>query len=265
MPKQNKAKTAGEGSKPAGKTHAKPPLPPPVIRKVPSLDSKFKGDSKAKVYAGGAFLRAPSPRNLPMPPTRWAGRGSALASAAAVATAATMPPPPSTAASATAAAQHTGLERGTGVRRELQGNLLYLTLGARFPAASYSDLAGKVTGMLLEGLDEDELAEVLADGALRNDYVGEALALLVEETSDERAVRALAAPVAPPPQPPPSGCPPALQVDIGAAHAAAAAEAVATSGLTPALSGIGMRMSPRVSSNKYQTSNILGALPLRVA
>jgi hypothetical protein len=140
------------------------------------------------------------------------------------------------------------------VRRQLQGNLLYLTLSARFPAELYSDLAGKITGMLLEGLDAGEVADALSDKATRDGYVDEALALL-QESGDERAVRALAAAAPPLPRRP------MLQVDVRAAHEAQASETGASSGLTPGLGGLGLRMSPRVSTNKYQTSNIL-AVPV---
>ena len=154
-----------------------------------------------------------------------------------------------------------GLERGTVVRRELQGNVLLLMLKPRFPADNYSDLAGKTTGMLLEGLDAAEMGQVLTDETLRNDYVRESLGLLVE-AGDERAVRALAEPV-PAPAPAPAAWRGAgLTVDIGAALETAAADSAGSTsatGLTPAFGGSWMRMSPRVSSNKYQTTNILAA------
>ena len=253
MGRSSKKNPAGAGAKPeGGKAPSQRPPLPPGIRKVPSLDGKFKGDpsasSKAVVaHAGASFLRAPSPRHLPLPPARWKPRRADSAGA----------PPPAPPASNTGA----GLQRAAGVRRQLQGNLLYLTLSARFPAELYSDLAGKITGMLLEGLDAGEVADVLSDKATRDGYVDEALALL-QESGDERAVRALAAPAPPPPPPLPRR--PMLQVDVRAAHEAQAAETGATSGLTPGLGGLGglgLRMSPRVSTNKYQTSNIL-AVPV---
>jgi hypothetical protein len=256
MGKSSKKNPAGAGAKPeGGKAPSQRPPPPPLppgIRKVPSLDGKFKGDpaasSKAVVaHAGASFLRAPSPRHLPLPPARWKPRRADSAGAPA-------PPPPAPPASDTGA----GLQRAAGVRRQLQGNLLYLTLSARFPAELYSDLAGKITGMLLEGLDAGEVADALSDKATRDGYVDEALALL-QESGDERAVRALAA--AAPPPPPPLPRRPMLQVDVRAAHEAQASETGASSGLTPGLGGLGLRMSPRVSTNKYQTSNIL-AVPV---
>ena len=72
--------------------------------------------------------------------------------------------------------------------------------------------------------------------------------LPLREAGDERAVRALKQPAAQP------QAPPGLMVDIGAAHAAQAADG--STGLTPSVTGL-MRMSPRVSSNPFLSANLL--------
>ena len=125
--------------------------------------------------------------------------------------------------------------------RSHQGNLLYLTLSPRFP-----DLAGKLTGMLLE-LGADDMKEILGSEGRREAAVQEALEVL-REAGDERAVRALKQPAAQP------QAPPGLMVDIGAAHAAQAADG--STGLTPSVTGL-MRMSPRISSNPFLSANLL--------
>jgi hypothetical protein len=126
-----------------------------------------------------------------------------------------MPPPPAPV-----------LRREASVVAELQGNLLYLTLSPRFP-----DLAGKITGMLLE-LGADDVKEILGDEKRREEAVQEAL-MVLREAGDERALRAA--------QPAPA----ALSVDVGAAHEAqAVAERTGTSsGLTPAVAGL-LRSTP---------------------
>uniref|UniRef100_A0A7S2CFU5 PABC domain-containing protein n=2 Tax=Haptolina brevifila TaxID=156173 RepID=A0A7S2CFU5_9EUKA len=213
---------------------------PVAIRKVNSFNSKLHG-----FHAGGSFLRAPSPSKLPLPPTSWAARSSA---AKAENSSSSSAPPP--------VQQGAGLQRSAAVVRELHGNLLLLTLSPRFPTEDYGDLAGKITGMLLEGLEADEIAGILASEQVRDDYIQEALEVLRDD-GDGRAVRALA-------PPPPSSAPlpgVGLTVDVGAAMDSAAAEeaVLLASGLTPSLSAASLvRMSPRVSANKYGTRNILG-------
>ena len=113
--------------------------------------------------------------------------------------------------------------------------------------------------MLLEGLDATELGELLASEATRDEYVSEALAVL-QEAGDERAERALAAPM-PAPQAA-AVLRPALEVDIGAAQAASDA-AGTQSGLTPALAGFGLRASPRVSRCAHHASSPRAALATR--
>ena len=136
------------------------------------------------------------------------------------------------------------LRRQESVVQELQGNLLYLTLSPQYP-----DLAGKITGMLLE-LGADEVKDILGSALKRDQAVQEALGVL-REAGDERALAM--GKVRPPLPAVPPGL--GLSVDIGAAHDAMAAAEVAT-GLTPGLGGL-MRMSPRISSNPFQTANLL--------
>jgi len=151
---------------------------------------------------GSSFLRAPSPSKLPLPPTSWAARSSA---AKAENSSSSSAPPP--------VQQGAGLQRSAAVVRELHGNLLLLTLSPRFPTEDYGDLAGKITGMLLEGLEADEIAGILASEQVRDDYIQEALEVLRDD-GDGRAVRALA-------PPPPSSAPlpgVGLTVDVGGVH-----------------------------------------------
>lgn len=133
---------------------------------------------------------------------------------------------------------------------ELQGNLLHLTLSPRFP-----ELAGKITGMLLE-LEPDEISEILGNETLREEAIQSALQILID-AGDERAVRAMAAPPPPPKK---------LTVDIGMAQAAQEAAEIGgaqATGLTPAFACSGIRMSPRVTSNPFLTANILAGASAR--
>ena len=202
---------------------------PVPVRKVPS----WRGNNQLALYAAGAFNKAPSPGVLPQPPSAWM-RASKRDSGASL-----MPPPPVLQAPPM-------LRRESSVQAELQGNLLYLTLSPQYP-----ELAGKITGMLLE-LGPDEVKVILGDEARRAAAVREALEVL-REAGDERALRAAAPPSAAAAPRAPGG---ALSVDIGAAQAAQAAEAGISSGLTPSVAGL-MRMSPRVSSNPFLTANLL--------
>ena len=231
------AAAAADKSKPEKKSKQKKPdvtAPGPVpIRKIPSMNRKHE----IGLYAAGSFQRAPSPKKLPPPPMRWLKQPAPppppmrrqSSEAAAEATTLLMPPPP--------------MRRQSSVQLELQGNLLYLTL-----APVYPELAGKLTGMLLE-LGNAEVAQILGDQKCREDKVAEALAVL-RDAGDERALN-LAAAV---PAAPVFGAP--LSVDIGAAMAAKEAAEGASSGLTPALHGL-MRMSPRVSNNQFSSVALL--------
>ena len=125
----------------------------------------------------------------------------------------------------------------------------------------FGELSGKLVGMLLE-LGADDVSEILSSAEVREEAIKEALFVL-RDAGDERAGRALnAAPVLKPlqaPLPPGLGIG-GLTVDIGAAQdAQAAAEGgTGSSGLTPAMQGgMLMRISPRVSTNPYSSSNIL--------
>ncbi len=103
--------------------------------------------------------------------------------------------------------------------------------------------------MLLE-LEPSEIAALMADDSLREEAVQEALRVL-RDAGDERALRLNEAPV--------SKRPSSLSIDVAAAHEAQhAASAAEATGLTPALASI-VRMSPRVTTNQFQTKNILSS------
>ena len=105
--------------------------------------------------------------------------------------------------------------------RQLQGNLLHTLIAPTLP-----ELAGKITGMLLEGLTVEEVGAVLSDARVREERVAEALA----SARRRRRARARAP----------------LRVNVAAAVGAAVAE-------SPRL-----RMSPRASTSGYSTAQILG-------
>ena len=141
-----------------------------------------------------------------MPPSRWTATAGPSQSA----------PPP----------EVPGLKRTSSVVRELQGNLLFIKLHGMHPA-----LAGKLTGMLLDGLEPDVISgELLADDGILEEAVTEALKVL-SEAGDERAVAALARERVDAPAPPAvvrssSGssrpAPAHLTVDVAAAQEAKA-------------------------------------------
>ena len=156
--------------------------------------------------------------------------------------------------------RQSSLQREASVARELHGNLLYLAIASKHP-----ELAGKLTGMLLE-LGAADIADILRSDECREEAVTAALKVL-RDAGDERAAHALSAPAPPAPRAlPPKG---RLEIDVAAAHAVAAAEGVAIStstGLTPALAATAlMRMSPRVSSNPYASARILSRAAMAMA
>lgn len=224
-PHKEVATSSGEASSAA--------LAPVIIKRVPSL----RGKHTLALHAAGSFMRAPSPRALPMPPPRWAQQRK------------------KDVVNAQRETPDSELQNSTHTIAQLHGNLLMLTLAPRFPADRYGDLAGKITGMLLEGLEAHEVGTLLGDESARNEYIREALEVL-RDADDERASRAIedesrrpAAPRA------------GLEVDVGAAQLAARTDDANTTGLTPALAASGlMRMSPRVSGSKYSTATILGGV-----
>lgn len=129
------------------------------------------------------------------------------------------------------------LQNSGAVQRQLQGNLLHSLIVPEYP-----ELADKITGMLLE-LDSEEVGELLAHRSLREEKIDEAIEVL-REAGDARV--------------PPRGATaakgsrrPQLDVDVSAAVQAMPA----SSGVTPSLAV--MRMSPRVSSNPFSSTNIL--------
>ena len=227
-----------------------PAMMPVPIKKVPSL----RGTREPTLHAAGAFLRAPSPSKLPLPGKLLRPPSGAASEVRALVRMASREQPSSSASSSIVPIQRTasGLQREQKVVRELHGNMLYLTMADRYP-----ELAGKLTGMLLEGLDASELADVIASEATREATIAEALQVL-REAGDERAVY-----VAPLPAEPTRVGPPApLTVDVALAQAAKeeVEDGKGRSGLTPAFATSMLRMSPRVSAgNPYQTAAILGA------
>ena len=210
----------------SGKSHVpvvKKPAPstnpgPVPIKRVPSL----RGSHTLSLHAGGGFTKAPSPRALPRPPMRWTAPLLQEA-AAGVAGTPSATPPPQTVLSPPSLA----LQNSDSVVKQLQGNLLYALIAPVQP-----ELAGKITGMLLE-LSVEEIAQLLADSAARQKLVDEALEVL-QEAGDPR----VAAPA-------PAG----LSVDVAAASW--------TAGTGPMSCTTTVRVSPRVSSNPFSTNNIL--------
>ena len=201
--KQNSRTRAPRGRRPPGPADVPAML---SVKKIPSM----RGGNSLPLHAASYQRAAPSPSALPAPPMRWTAgpAGGPLPTLAR-----------STQPSEDAPAQQ--LQRSDFVVRQLQGNLLHTLIAPSLP-----ELAGKVTGMLLEGLNVDEVGAVLSDARVREERVAEALAVL-RAAGDVRA----RAP---------------LRVNVAAAVGAAVAE-------SPRL-----RMSPRASSSGYSTAQILG-------
>ena len=201
--KQNSRTRAPRGRRPPGPSDVPAML---SVKKIPSM----RGGNSLPLHAASYQRAAPSPSALPAPPMRWTAgpAGGPLPTLAR-----------STQPSEDAPAQQ--LQRSDFVVRQLQGNLLHTLIAPALP-----ELAGKVTGMLLEGLNVDEVGAVLSDARVREERVAEALAVL-RAAGDARA----RAP---------------LRVNVAAAVGAAVAE-------SPRL-----RMSPRASSSGYSTAQILG-------
>jgi len=114
----------------------------------------------------------------------------------------------------------------------LQGNLLYTLIAPEYP-----QLAGKITGMLLE-LSAQEVADILGDSAARRRLIDEALEVL-REAGDPRVDHTKATS----PEKGPTG----LTIDIDAPAALERSFECTSS----------MRISPRVSSNPFSSGNIL--------
>lgn len=234
--KPHKEAAASSGTTEASSSSS---LAPVIIKRVPSL----RGKNTLALHAAGSFMRAPSPGKLPMPPPRWAQQREVVRPPA------TSYPPASTTSAIVPTAE---LQNNAHTVAQLHGNLLMLALAPRFPAERYGDLAGKIVGMLLEGLEPQEVGALVCNESDRNEYVREALEVL-RDADDERASRAIADESRRPTATAP------LQVDVGAAQLAARTDDLRTTGLTPALAASGlMRMSPRVSGSKYSTATILG-------
>lgn len=243
---------------------------PVPIKKVPSL----RGKNSVGLYAAGAFTTtAPSPGKLPAPPMRWHSAPATASTATAV------EPQPFVAPQ---------VSHPIEARLAILGNLLFLTVCFRRKASQnsalapwprnltsrdrvlvvqlqphFGELAGKLVGMLLE-LGADDVSEILSSAEVREEAIKEALFVL-RDAGDERAGRALNAAPVPVLIPLHAPLPPGLgigglTVDIGAAQEAQAAAEGGTgsSGLTPAMQGgMLMRISPRISTNPYSSSNIL--------
>ena len=133
---------------------------PVSIKRIPSL----RGKNSVTLHAAGAFLTAaPDPSDLPMPPPHWAARHNAAVAAAPA------PAPPTGDSSASR------MKNADLAAVQLHGNILILMLGPLFPAERFGDLAGKITGMFLEGLDRGEIGQLLADEQMRKEYIKDAL------------------------------------------------------------------------------------------
>lgn len=160
--------------------HAAAPMP---VQKIPSL----RGKHYIGLHAGGGMAKAPSPRLLPRPPTRWT-------------TAVPQPVP--------LVRRESSLRNEEQVQKQLQGNMLYTLISPEQPA-----LAGKITGMLLDAYEPRELGALIASESERREAIREALAVL-SEAGDPR-VAAVGGPAAG-----------ALSVDVQLASSCAAPSAI---------------------------------------
>ena len=126
--KQNSRTRAPRGRRPPGPADVPAML---SVKKIPSM----RGGNSLPLHAASYQRAAPSPSALPAPPMRWTAgpAGGPLPTLAR-----------STQPSEDAPAQQ--LQRSDFVVRQLQGNLLHTLIAPTLP-----ELAGKVTGMLLEG------------------------------------------------------------------------------------------------------------------
>mmetsp|Transcript_16811 Transcript_16811/g.35462 ORF Transcript_16811/g.35462 Transcript_16811/m.35462 type:complete len:213 (+) Transcript_16811:149-787(+) len=186
---------------------------PPPPKKLPSL----RGTHVLPLHAAGAFTKAPSPRSLPRPPTRWTSSSTGT-DVPGVHVRHASPP--------------IALQNSDMVVKQLQGNLLYTLIAPEYP-----QLAGKITGMLLE-LSAQEVADILGDSAARRRLIDEALEVL-REAGDPRVDHTKATS----PEKGPTG----LTIDIDATAALERSFECTSS----------MRISPRVSSNPFSSGNIL--------
>jgi len=114
---------------------------PVPLKKVPSL----RGSHTLDLHAGGSFTKAPSPRALPRPPARWTSNPELQKSAVGAPPPMAPPPPTVAVGGAEAAPPPLALQNSESVVKQLQGNLLYALIQPELP-----ELAGKITGMLLE-------------------------------------------------------------------------------------------------------------------
>ena len=119
---------------------------PVPLKKVPSL----RGSHTLGLHAGGSFTKAPSPRALPRPPARWTSNPE-LQKSSESARPPMAPPPVAPPPAVDAAPPPLALQNSESVVKQLQGNLLYALIQPEQP-----ELAGKITGMLLE-LSTDEV------------------------------------------------------------------------------------------------------------
>lgn len=100
--------------------------------------------------------------------------------------------PRANAADATRPVAFVGNRRDPRAYTHKYGEQLRCLLLPRFPDGTYAELANEITGMMIAGLDGDELALALTDGATTfEEAVSGSLEVLVED-GDERAVRAMA-------------------------------------------------------------------------
>ena len=138
--KQNSRTCAPRGRRPPGPADVPAML---SVKKIPSM----RGGNSLPLHAASYQRAAPSPSALPAPPMRWTAgpAGGPLPTLAR-----------SAQPSEDAPAQQ--LQRSDFVVRQLQGNLLHTLIAPALP-----ELAGKVTGMLLEGLTVEEVGAVLSD------------------------------------------------------------------------------------------------------
>lgn len=130
-----------------------------------------------------------------------------------------------------------GLQNSLSCMQQLQGNLLHTLI-----APNYPNLAGKITGMLLE-LSPEEIASILADEGTRVSMIADAIAVL--RAAGEPVDEVQRAPAAPPHVP----------------RLALTVNTDTDDSLVPEPPYSAMRISPRNTDNPYSSANILCLSP----
>lgn len=252
-PKQPAPKRSNSVNTAAPRPAADVPMP-----KVPA--------SVAAPHGAAAFLNSrPSPGSLPAPPAKFfqpriklpsLERHESTGAREAPSNRESSPEPdlvgpdPQGSASSSSSFLSASSSYRSPALRHLHGTLLHARLAVNLP-----QLASKITGMLLE-LEPAEVSSLLEDPQRLGEYVDDALDVL-RAAADTRALEVPmgygADAVAPSPHP---------AVALSVAVPNADDFQLTNSSLTPVLAAVGLRVSPRYSSNPYSTSNFLAASAL---